>query len=433
MKIYAMTDGLPAGLGYIDLDAVRESGYTAGFNSGYTDGYNSIECYDKQYLTIEVISGGTLYYGKLGTRGYYRLNGGEWVSAVEGEDRSINVVPGDKIELKSGDDHGYSLSKLFSGVSMPEEYIVYGNLLSVSWADDFIGKTTFRGVGSGFGSFFEGCTGLTDASNLIMPPYVAEMNACYDKMFKGCSNLRYGPALPATTLQINCYREMFRDCASLVEAPELPAEILGSSCYEHMFQGCTSLVSAPALPATALTYDCYGDMFNGCTSLVDAPVLPATEMAEMCYFHMFSGCTSLTTAPYLGSTTLARSCYASMFNGCTSLVNVQEVLPATTLAELCYNSMFGGCSSLERAPELPATSYDASTGNAYTHMFRNCTSLNYVKCMLLNGEEGYDPIYLGENWISGSNAGTFVKHPEATWRLNSTGGVPVGWTVVDAS
>ena len=431
MKIYAMTDGLPAGLGYIDLDAVRESGYTAGFNSGYTDGYNSIECYDKQYLTIEVISGGTLYYGRLGTRGYYRLNGGEWVSAREGEDRSINVVPGDKIELKSGDERGYSLDKLFSGVSMPEEYIVYGNLLSVSWADDFIGKTTFNGVGSGFGSFFEGCTGLTDASNLIMPPYVAELgNGCYNKMFKGCTNLRYGPVLPATTLQINGYKEMFRDCSSLVSAPELPAETLGGSCYYGMFQGCTSLVSAPVLPATALTYDGYGYMFNGCTSLVNAPALPASELAEMCYDHMFSGCTSLTTAPYLGSTTLAKSCYAYMFYGCTSLVNVQEVLPATTLVDLCYSSMFNGCSSLERAPELPATSYVGPSG-AYVHMFRNCNSLNYVKCMLLNNDE--EPIYLGENWISGSNEGTFVKHPEATWRLNSTGGVPVGWTVVDAS
>ena len=430
-----MTDGLPAGLGYIDLDAVRESGYTAGFNSGYTDGYDSIKCYDKQYLTIEVISGGTLYYGRLGTHGYYRLNGGEWVSAREGEDRSINVVPGDKIELKSGDERGYSLAKLFSGVSMPEEYIVYGNLLSVSWADDFVGKTTFSGVGSGFGSFFEGCTGLTDASNLIMPPYVAELgNGCYNAMFKGCTNLRYGPALPATTMQLNCYREMFMDCSSLVEAPELPAETLRGSCYNKMFQGCTSLVSAPALPATAVTYNSYGYMFNGCTSLVNAPALPATELAEMCYDHMFDGCTSLATAPYLGSTALTKSCYSFMFYGCSSLVNVQEVFPATNLVEMCYSNMFVGCSSLERAPELPATYY-VGPGGAYTHMFKNCNSLNYVKCMLVDGQEGYDydPIYLGEGWISGSNAGTFVKHPNATWRLNSTGGVPQGWTVVDAS
>lgn len=431
MKIYELSK-IPGIGNQPPKEPDYEAIYASGYSAGYEDGYASVPCYENQYLTIEVISGGTLYYGKLGTRGYYRLNGGEWVSAREGEDRSINVVPGDKIEFKSGDDHGYSLAKLFSGVSMPEEYIVYGNLLSVSWADDFIGKTTFNGVGSGFASFFEGCTGLTDASNLIMPPYVAEMNACYDKMFKGCSNLRYGPALPATTLQLNGYREMFRDCSSLVSAPELPAETLGSSCYMGMFQGCTSLVSAPALPATTLTYDCYGNMFSGCTSLVNAPALPAAELAEMCYYHMFDGCTSLTTAPYLGSTTLARSCYTSMFERCSGLVNVQDALPATVLDRSCYGRMFEGCTSLVKAPELPTTTYEGTeASHPYSDMFKNCSSLNYVKCMLLNNDE--EPIYLGEGWISGSNAGTFVKHPEATWRLNSTGGVPRGWTVVDAS
>lgn len=414
------------------IQEAYQSGYTSGFEQGAADADH--ECnpprdYSKEYLTIEVISGGTMS-NKQSNGGYYRINGGEWIRTRNSAE-TIELNPGDKVEFKDGDVLAFPVPGYFSGRTMPEEYIVYGNLLSLAWGDDFVGKTTFRAA-PGFNSTFEGCTGLTDASNLIISSYVSPYaGGCYDGMFRGCTNLQHGPALPATKVENYCYRAMFQDCTSLVEAPELPATVLGTGCYDNMFLRCTSLVSAPELPATVLANYCYAGMFGNCTSLVNAPILPATEMTIWCYEGMFYNCTSLTTAPYLGATVLANNCYADMFRGCSSLVNVQDVLPATNLVDDCYLAMFRNCTSLVKAPELPSTMPSITYNHhPYSHMFENCTSLNYVKCMLTNGEE--EPIYLGESWIAGASEGTFVKHPDAVWRLNSGGGIPWGWTVIDA-
>ena len=88
---------------------------------------------------------------------------------------------------------------------------------------------------------FEGCSGLTDASELEMPDTTA--NNCYERMFYGCSNLtRVYNVLPATTLSQHCYAYMFNGCSSLTTAPELPATyIRKNGCYAVMFQGCSSL------------------------------------------------------------------------------------------------------------------------------------------------------------------------------------------------
>ena len=57
-------------------------------------------------------------------------------------------------------------------------------------------------------SFFNGSTGLKDASRLDFGDIVLA-NSCYKNMFYGCSNLTAAPALPATALASNCYESMF--------------------------------------------------------------------------------------------------------------------------------------------------------------------------------------------------------------------------------
>jgi len=91
-----------------------------------------------------------------------------------------------------------------------------------------------------FNGLFIYCTGLTDASKLIMP---------------------------ATTLTYCCYYGMFYNCTSLVNAPELPATTLEQACYQYMFRSCTSLTKAPELPATTILSSCYYQMFCDCASL----------------------------------------------------------------------------------------------------------------------------------------------------------------------
>ena len=197
--------------------------------------------------------------------------------------------------------------------------------------------------------------------------------------------------------------------------------------FLRLFSGCTGLTSAEhlILNEDVLNDYCYQNMFYGCTSLTDAPTLPATTLALGCYMNMFNGCTSLTTAPTLPATTLAQRCYASMFQGCTSLTDA-PTLPALTLENNCYLQMFTYCSALTTAPELPATTL---ADYSYQGMFYGCTSLNYIKC-LATDISGY---WATENWVGNvASTGTFVKNKDMNnWTIDSTSGVPIGWTVVD--
>ena len=159
------------------------------------------------------------------------------------------------------------------------------------------------------------------------------------------------------------------------------------------FGGLTTLESA---------YTFY-HLFDGCTGLTDASelILPATTLADRCYFYMFRGCTSLTTAPSSIGTT------------------------ATTMTTSACTDMFDGCTSLTTAPELPATTL---ASGCYRNMFKNCTNLNYIKCLATD----ISATLCTSNWVNGvSGTGTFVTPSSTVWTTGS-GGIPTNWTRVDA-
>jgi hypothetical protein len=165
------------------------------------------------------------------------------------------------------------------------------------------------------------------------------------------------------------FQYLFYQCVPLTTAPELPATTLASSCYDNMFRDCSSLVTAPKLPATTLASACYQDMFRNCSSLVTAPELPATTLANWCYYSMFENCSSLVTAPEL---------------------------PATTLNKWCYNTMFKGCQALSK---IVVSAKTWSTDNS-------------------------------SSWLTGvASSGIFECYESAGIPLNSSSGVPSGWTV----
>jgi len=165
------------------------------------------------------------------------------------------------------------------------------------------------------------------------------------------------------------------------------------------------------------------ELQTGLTS-VENLVLPATTIGTNAYKRTFSGCTSLTTAPsVLPATVLTESCYSQMFQRCTSLTSTPS-LPATTMASQCYSYMFAGCTGLTSAPELPATTL---VQRCYEYMFSGCTSLNYIKCLATD----ISAFSCTRNWVSGvSSSGTFVKaNSMKDWEIDSTNGIPSGWTV----
>ena len=402
--------------------------------------------YSSEYMTFEAVEDGAYLKfddSNLYVHAYFKINDGEWNYKTGGK-IATNLKSGDKIFVKSDitslEDTATATGKhrIFNIYGL----VVYGNIMSLVYGDDFIGKTTISRYGlyglfadSGlisaenlilpattlaiwcYTNMFKGCTSLTSAPQL---PATTLANSCYHGMFSGCTSLTQAPELPATTLAESCYIFMFWDCTSLTQAPELPATTLAEQCYSGMFKGCTSLTQTPVLPVTTLAEYCYIGMFRDCTSLTSAPQLPATTLAAHCYDNMFEGCTSLTSAPQLPATTLARGCYEGMFYNCTSLTTAPQ-LPATTLAERCYMYMFQGCTSLTTAPELPATTL---AEYCYYYMFEGCTKLNYLKCLAVTSLSGFC-----NSWLNGiETEGTFVKVHGVGYNRND---IPSTWTVIE--
>ncbi len=208
---------------------------------------------------------------------YYSLNEGKTWAELTDATPSINS--GEKIIFK-----GNLVPVTYSGIgtySTTKNFDVSGNIMSLLYGDDFVGKTDLTSKNYTFSCLFSGCTTVVNAKDLI---------------------------LPATTLAKYCYSEMFRNCTLLTTTPELSTTILAEGCYNGMFKFCNSLTSAPELPATTLAEYCYANMFQGCTSLTSAPELLATTLIGWCYYYMFDGCNKLNYIKMLATDISASSC-----------------------------------------------------------------------------------------------------------------------------
>lgn len=213
--------------------------------------YDPTHDYSLDYLTFNIISGGTVSWKALGS-GYnrvieYSINDGSWTSiTATTASATFSVAAGDTVRFR-GTNNTYAGSKSnYSGFEGGTAiFDVEGNIMSLVYGDNFIGNTGLTGTYN-FCSIFKK-TNCRSAENLI---------------------------LPSTTLTNYCYRAMFSWPASditpstvlLSVAPKLPATTLAQGCYWYMFENC-AITEAPELLATTLVRESYGYMFNGCNSL----------------------------------------------------------------------------------------------------------------------------------------------------------------------
>lgn len=240
--------------------------------------YNPIADYSKKYLRTTALNDGEIGFNftsyidseSFNFISYSTNNGSTWITVQNesGNTISIPVSAGDSILWKGSGTSmcyiergsGYIPCSFTSSTNC--QFDVDGNIMSLLYCDDFIGKTElpvseYISLGGVFGN-----SNVVNAKNLI---------------------------LPATTLADGCYATMFWQCLNLVTAPELPATTLARSCYSDMFNGCTSLITAPELPATTLANWCYSYMFNGCTSLNSITCLATDISATNCTFNWVNG------------------------------------------------------------------------------------------------------------------------------------------------
>lgn len=170
-------------------------------------------------------------------------------------------------------------------------------------------------------------------------------------------------------------------------------------------------------------------------SLTHSDFVNATSWSTACTFSgLFKNCVNLIDARnlYFNSTSTSNYCYGGMFDGCTSLKFAPDMKKITHAANWSFGYMFRNCTSLETAPVLSTTT---STSSCYKYMFYGCSSLKYIKCMLIYTTASATSEHL-TNWVSGvSSTGTFVKNGDPTniWSTTGVSNIPAGWTVETAT
>lgn len=207
--------------------------------------YSHTHDYSQDYLTLNVLTGGTIVWKCVGsttsakTISYSVDNGQNW-SAITSTSAGvpISVNAGNKVLIK-GTNPAYSKDKNnYSGFEGgTAKYDIEGNIMSLIGGDNFTGITAFT-KNFAFCSLFK-LSNAISAKNMILPVLTLR-EASYRAMFSKAPYLVEAPALPATTLAKDCYWYMFEECP-ITNAPELPATTLVQGCYGYMFTKCGSL------------------------------------------------------------------------------------------------------------------------------------------------------------------------------------------------
>lgn len=390
--------------------------------------------YAFEYFGIQALSSGTIGITSTHDPAFtleYSKNNAEWIpvstTALSLDVATIGVAAGDRVRFR-GDTYPYSV--LESGQSAQGLHFVisgtpcdiYGNILSLSYGDNYSGATAPHAQGN-YAYLFSKCTAIKSAKNLFLPdPYAND----YEYLFLQCSGMTTPPKIPSSTAP-GSYRNMFNGCKALEYAPSLMASTAAEESYYGMFEGCTGLTSGPAISATTINARAFKNMFNGCSGLTAAPMLAATTVGDNAYdsmfkgcrrltapanwnyngggteacAHMYSGCTALLSTPALPAADSAYV-YYGMFEGCTALINTQSALTCTgdawtgafenmfhgcislttapsisgiyTIPQRGFAGMFNGCISLTAPPDFPS-SYAALAPECFTNMFEGCTGL----------------------------------------------------------
>jgi len=187
--------------------------------------------YEKQYLTFEALEDATF---SIPASTYYSLNGGITWTSLAASTATPTLHSGEKILWKK------TASSINTTFTATGTFKVYGNIMSLIYGDNFVGKVTFT-ANSVFNNLFKGNTYVVDASNLILPATTLR-TSCYANMFSGCSSLVHAPKeLPSATQALYSCQSMFINCSNLTETPFMPSLTLGSYSYSNMFRHCTKL------------------------------------------------------------------------------------------------------------------------------------------------------------------------------------------------
>lgn len=348
-------------------------------------------------------------------------------------------------------------------------YMFYG-CTSLTTASDLTAPSTME---SCYTAMFVNCTSLVTAPGIYATSL--EKTSC-QSMFSGCTALTTVPVFNATHINSSACSSTFSGCTNLVNIPinTNPISYVATNGCSWMFDGCTSLTYTLKISCNPNSSSFYGmyrncsslstiyitlnggysdqgcrEMFKGCTSLTTCNVFnggylyPMSTYDSSCFTSMFEGCTSLSSIPTLecrnNDNTNASGClYDSMFKGCTSLTDVSNItlLNPSAKGSNEFKSMFEGCTSLTTGPTMNFVTYAsrwALNKGTCANMFKGCSSLTYIKCLLPKYNDQDMSTGNFTTWVQGVAAsGTFVRSTGANYWSTGDSGIPSGWTIQDA-
>lgn len=239
--------------------------------------------YSLHYLTLKILTDGTIKWVKVGTVANsvisYSKNYGAWTQiSAGGSGSTINVVAGDELRFK-GTNTGYCGNTstkdtaknnycTFGGTNgfsgSTAHFNIEGNIMSLIYGDDFVNNTTLSSSTKyHFIQLFK-YTYAVSAENLILPALTL-VEGCYRAMFSHAEIFTTPPVLPATTLAAKCYFYMF-EATVITMAPDLLATSLISDCYQYMFTACTALNYVKCLATSFGNSNATDGWLNGVSS-----------------------------------------------------------------------------------------------------------------------------------------------------------------------
>lgn len=326
----------------------------------------------------------------------YSKDGKHWTTLLNNDSEDVvhttpTVSNGERLYLK-GEALRYNDSSKRFTIDSTGTFDISGNILSLLFGDDFIGKENyvFSNSNNYLFSYLFTAAKVISAENMVIDIY--NVPAYGLRGLFSNSNIVLPPSINCSKCYNNSFQNMFTSCTSLTTAPNL------------------AFIKTISLDNSLVFLEGFKSMFEGCTSLKYTTPIDYVYTGKVgsnsAFQNMFRGCTSLEETPILE--------IRGYVNTPTEFSNSSG---------FC-DSMFYECSNLIKAPRLRA---ETTKNYSYRNIFYKCSKLNYIVNLVIN-VSGTNP--LQNHAVNVAANGIYVKHINATWTTTGTNGVPAAWTII---
>lgn len=284
-----------------------------------------------------------------------------------------------------------------------------------------------------FNQLFAYCEGITDISGLVFPLYISSY--CFYRTFYENTNLVTLPdTIGAASLQDYAFYSTFENCYSIQTVPVnfiKDVQLLNYMCFYHTFYNCSSITSISKFPIVpGGTYQYYDETYGYCTSLTSIDLsyiegkVGQEGVVSLGTDHGMFPYSGITDVDLSGVTSLGSYGLKRFLLNCENLVSVDISNIETASGSYSLEEFVKGCPLLTSIDLTKLTQVGSGCCN---NMCNGDTSLSEIKIGVTDWDTNSFVNYVQDVAASG----TFYKTSTASIPVDSTNGIPTGWTVVD--